>query len=514
MKQLKVFLTGLIIFIGAFLIASPIVYADDTIQLMESYTGDESISLYFKNVGENAEANALIGTELCDDISSISVADLKIPVKTLVMVDNSLSIKDSDRKKIAEFLQNLISDRIANEEIAIATFDQEIRYACDYSDDYTTLKSAIDGISHQNLETYLTDVLYDLIQEMIQNPEDVYQRIIVISDGVDNKYIGYTKDELYSLLKDNSYPIYTIGSLNKKKNNNAELENMYALSRMTNALSFTLDDYSNMLDVSAQIAEEKDVTKFVISPSSSMLDGSRKAVKITIGGNDISVEVKMPQKEKEEVSTEPKPTPEPTAAKTVDVPIPNTATPIETPNEVSAPSILPIIIAIVAVLVVVAIVLFVFMRKKRQSKKEVFEEFIEDREIRTEITGDEGTTELIFDDVPEDASDSNTQGIWNEKKNYALVLTDVNSPIKSFRVTLRDAIVIGRGASCTIVLDYDKSVSGKHCEISENGGRFYVRDLGSSNKTYVNGEEVVSKTEIFSGAVLKLGRLEMRVDFR
>ena len=65
-----------------------------------------------------------------------------------------------------------------------------------------------------------------------------------------------------------------------------------------------------------------------------------------------------------------------------------------------------------------------------------------------------------------------------------------------------------------IVLDYDKSVSSKHCEISVRDGKFYIRDLQSANGTYVNGSKILAETEIYSGNILKLGRLELRFEVK
>jgi pSer/pThr/pTyr-binding forkhead associated (FHA) protein len=67
---------------------------------------------------------------------------------------------------------------------------------------------------------------------------------------------------------------------------------------------------------------------------------------------------------------------------------------------------------------------------------------------------------------------------------------------------------------CNLVIEYDRSVSGRHCEIVARDGRFFVNDLQSKNGTYINNSKIVSETEIFSGNILRLGMLEMRFDVR
>ena len=50
-------------------------------------------------------------------------------------------------------------------------------------------------------------------------------------------------------------------------------------------------------------------------------------------------------------------------------------------------------------------------------------------------------------------------------------------------------VTIGRGSDCDIVLP-DRQVSRFHAQIERENGGFLIRDLGSKNGTYVNGQEV------------------------
>ena len=53
-----------------------------------------------------------------------------------------------------------------------------------------------------------------------------------------------------------------------------------------------------------------------------------------------------------------------------------------------------------------------------------------------------------------------------------------------------DSFLIGRGSDCDLVLP-ERQVSRHHARIErEASGTYYVHDLGSKNKTYVNGVEV------------------------
>jgi len=65
-------------------------------------------------------------------------------------------------------------------------------------------------------------------------------------------------------------------------------------------------------------------------------------------------------------------------------------------------------------------------------------------------------------------------------------------------------VMIGRGASNAVQL-HDTEVSREHAELCRRGNVFVIRDLGSSNGTYVNGRPV-QEQELASGDQIQLGR--------
>src|SRR3974390_2639046 len=57
----------------------------------------------------------------------------------------------------------------------------------------------------------------------------------------------------------------------------------------------------------------------------------------------------------------------------------------------------------------------------------------------------------------------------------------------------------------------EPSVSSHHCEISLQGSDVVVKDLNSTNGTFINGEKVLEAV-LKPGQVLKLGQIEMRLE--
>jgi len=97
--------------------------------------------------------------------------------------------------------------------------------------------------------------------------------------------------------------------------------------------------------------------------------------------------------------------------------------------------------------------------------------------------------------------------------NVSLVLVRPDGSQKEAKIT-RPTTVIGRQTDCTLQIP-TAAVSRHHCEINVAGETVSVRDLGSSNGTFVN-QRRVSQTELAPGDLLAIGNLVfvVRVDGR
>ena len=69
-----------------------------------------------------------------------------------------------------------------------------------------------------------------------------------------------------------------------------------------------------------------------------------------------------------------------------------------------------------------------------------------------------------------------------------LVMLNPNGLRKDFPVS-KELLVIGRGENCDLQIPLE-AVSRRHCEVSLSGDEVKVKDLASSNGTYVNNKRV------------------------
>ena len=73
-----------------------------------------------------------------------------------------------------------------------------------------------------------------------------------------------------------------------------------------------------------------------------------------------------------------------------------------------------------------------------------------------------------------------------------------------------DKTTIGRVEDNTFQIA-EPSVSSHHCEVLLRGSDVVIRDLNSTNGTYVNGEKV-TESVIKPGQILRLGQIEIRLE--
>ena len=79
-------------------------------------------------------------------------------------------------------------------------------------------------------------------------------------------------------------------------------------------------------------------------------------------------------------------------------------------------------------------------------------------------------------------------------------------------IVLREGVTrVGKAGNQDVRID-DPSVADTHCELVVSTGRVFVRDLGSGLETLSDGSRVVGTTRIRDGQVLRLGKVDMRIE--
>ncbi len=489
------------------------VYAE-TIQNVQSYSDEKQIVIYIPNLKEKiSAASAQIGNAAVADVQIKKIGKAqKNYIHTTILFDNSLSISSDNRNKMKEVVKRLINSHVEGEKFTLATFDTEMHELSVDSTDYEELIMQTDSIEFANQDTYLKNILYDVFKQS-ETTGSAYQNYVILSDGSDDNDVGYTYNEIINLLKDHNYAIYSVGS--RYESNIDALEEMFSISRASESSYFLLDETEDINAIVNQIIQDipRNIAKIKIPES--VKDGETKSIKLTINTSDDSysliTEAKMPfadmsvkkeaeRVEKKESETETKKTI--LAEKTTE----NKEAGGEIPNKEENKILLSyMLIGIIAVVVIVLIAVLLILIRKRSKVRENNKEK-DDSTILIKSKDDKTILIDKDDNIIESDNDAGPEGnIVNIR------LTDIRRPAVMMEYSLSSSVILGRTAERSqIIFDYEKSVSGQHCELSRGeNNKIYIQDLESSNGTYVNGEQIKEKEELLDGSIIKMGRLQI-----
>lgn len=480
--------------------------------VMNAYTGPDSVVLFLKDPGREID-HVYVGN---DEALGFTTEEPG-PFRTIVVLDNSLSIDKKYREEIKEFLTQLAADRNDGDVFTIATFAENLTYLVQESSDYLDIKAQIDSLQFENQDSYFTNVMYTVMSD-ISSYEDIrYTRVIVIADGVDDEALGYTDDELNKKIQAAKVPVYAIGC--PAKGNEENLKKMFALSRMSGGRNYLFTEAS-VGDILQGIEEDEDIIRVNITPPDKSCDGTARTVRVSFGEDYCTAQVDMPFKaveettqEETEAETEPETTEEPEtedadqteSAEETEVMVSDTEDGFFGMPFLAA----GIAAALVLVIAIVTGVILAGKKKKADAQKSQIDLSGIGRS-RDAVAGLQGGG---------DDSDGHTR-MLKAAGGLQLTLQDLDNPSKTFEYPLRDKLLIGRDRKkCQIVIDYNTYVSSVHCEIVSKGGSLFVRDGGgdviaSTNGTFVNDKRVAPELPLPSGAVLKLGPVRLKVTYR
>lgn len=480
------------------------VYAAGSIPVLEQHVTADTVYLYLRHSGSEQTAEAQIGT---DAVGSASVTDSdSVPVVTWLVLDNSRSYSAEDRNKAKELLTNLVAGRSANEAFTLCTYSDQLNVLIQDSQSYADLKNEIDAIEFDEHVSYLTDAISEILDIESSRGRIVYTRIVVICDGEDRNPGGLTREEINRYLDTNNVPIYTLGC--ETEGNDQLLKEVYSLSRQTGAKSWSLSGLTDTLEVVRVMSGEEMPVCVEIPIPERLRDGGIKGVKVTFGDGSVAeTQLSMPIGEITGMPETAEPTPLPSSEPGLAPDSESEADPDSDPDsEFDLKDYLHwIIIAGGVLLLVLVIVVILLLRKKKEAER-----------IRPVFGQMEWTPERtdIFPDPYQRPGVGGTAILVEESTHLMLSLTDRANPDRYFEVPLRGKVTIGRNNMNQIVLDYERSVSGTHCEIFVEGGIFKLRDLNSSNGTYIDGVRVIDVAEVMNGSTIKIGRLEFVVGIR
>ena len=440
---------------------------------------------------------------------------MAIGYKNLILIDNSRSVGEANFTLCKETAKYICSNMNPEDSYRIAVFGENVEYLTEYTADASVLGAAIDELSLSDKDTYITDNLADILTEWKE--QDVACRsIILFSDGEECEPVRHANEELYYLLEEEGFQVYAIQSVENRnipaaKNLSAittisggrllltEFEGSEACSERIMGDKILADieqrreNEASAFENTEDTSEEKtiDVEEETINTG----DGAKKDMESLYIGSD------KEQHEQVHIMD--------TAYSSADnAPIIR--------NKVNNTGIgLNVIfpaLGLVFAIIFAIVIRLIIRRNNRDIKmdKKLLQSISEDIEREARIAIDAEDYDCLTCKL--DEGYNATRILEQDECGHDIVLEDCADPTRLFRAVCDDSLIVGRsGNSCDIVIDYDDSVSGRHCELSVKGDSWYVRDLRSSNGTRVNNRKVFQELMLKNGDILGIGRSALQV---
>ena len=475
-------------------------WAADSASIMEYYSLEDKIVVYTSSPLQE-DVTAVIASTDCNAENKGSVYDNAEKYETLFLIDSSGSMgKFSD--KISNFLLECIDIKKDNEYYSIGIFSSENSpdYIVESENNQYTLEKRVDKIKYDVESTYIYDNLVNALDEIRSSNENTYKRIVLITDGYENSERGITIEDVISNIKDIPVPIYTVTLETDSAGNIENLKKIARLARESHAEDIRIgsnDDISNMAKILADAA--KNTYEINVFADKTLLDGSLKALEISDGNSVVRGDIRLAMTSNSETIA--------TEAVTASSSETETETEYDQAEMHTSLNIRAIVIILSAIVAAVCIVIaIIFIVKSRKEKKNETSEqpaLLSDNDSTMILSSRSGNTEiLIGDNISE--------------KNCSIILRDVADSVRTFEAQLSaEGIIIGRSSDYSnIVIDYDKSISRKHCRIFLQNGQVMIEDLNSGNKTYINGAEVSTPMLLSNSDEIKIGRTKLKVTIK
>lgn len=513
-------ITGYLILAAVFLAAALPVSAAGNTRIVALKQNEDHLLAWVKDAGSGSEVTAMLGRTPVENVTMQTFQESGMELHTLILIDNSLSIPEDNRTVIQDQLLELAAARRENEYFSLGTISDHVTILLDFTKDYMQIKNTIDTLKYQYQDTFLTDALYDyLVLDPFAGSENSFERILLISDGVDNKSLGYTKDELLTLLKTAPLPIYAIGIQNWNEANDEELENMFALTRAVSGESLLLSELNDgsVSLVSVLDADWSNVAVGVDIPES-VQDGSLQTLTLQFGegGPSASLDsIRMPLSAEQPHEPEPEPAPEPK-------PEPEPQPEPEPEPEPEKPALsIPLLILLGAALAAIVVLAVLLLRRKKRAKTKDDQPAASVRQEQPQESASQaGSPAARRTVLVGGAAENSTPGgrktvrVLNQRPVYSVMLKDVHNPDRIYQKSIEKSLIVGADPDCDICISYDGTVSGRQCEILLEDGELYLVNHSHSNVTELNDQVISQKTRLTSGSVIRMGLVEMRITFQ
>ena len=458
--------------------------------------------------------------------------------QTLVLVDNDLTVSEVNRKLTDATLKYMFYHSPDNRAYSFNLYEHGICGQEEYVTDVNDLACKVDTLSYEAKDCNIVDTLTEVIKSW-QESDFACRDIVVVTDGLEGAEINHEKEELYYLIENTEYPVYVI-FLNQE-NNTACKKTLSAIAttsggelfesefpgddaevdkQITQKLFAKMDEYAaDHWGVYQEAAEKEEVGES--EKSSVEATDSESPAEAGIEEGEFADKTENPGKmgnlETAELTGE--------AEELENAELTGETSEVIWRAE-RGESFLdsPYVFVVAGIGLALALLLAIFgsfavmkLRRRKEdelkglSGKECVTEYnAEDRKF----AGDDDGRTVVFGDLEDEMGyDAYATRILSNDRGITVKLIDSGDEENCYTIYLGGDMSIGRKVDeCDVVIEGDDALSKCHCKLSLREGEVYVKDLDSSNGTFVNGKKIAGSV-LREGDELKIGSRSYCVRF-
>lgn len=426
-------------------------------------------------------------------------------VADIFLVDISGSIRDSQMKQVKAAIKTWAANMKNNDRIAIITFGENVRCAIDFSNDRGAIDNAVNSITNNDRKTQLYGGISEALKLATRTDANLPKRknIVLITDGVNDYNGGVSENDVFTQLKDDLVPVYSMLMPNSEKGRatiNSVTE--YSGGKMYDMSNKQIDTVYGWIRESIQNSYTVD-----FAYGNAAADDGKHSLNVKIAQGDKIAE--------DSVQFTFKKSDEPSGAYAMGESKNVTDENKEEKNEENSSDnkkklILIIGIILFVAVAIVAFILFLVMRGRNTE------------DVYTSDIYSGGSSQSFNQGYPDHINNGynnaqsshgmdRTMNVNEMGQDITIVLSPINGGAQ-LTAKMNGIVNIGRGPLNEIVIN-DDLVSGRHCSITNENGVMYIEDMMSTNGTILNGILINSKSEIRNNDTLMLGNNEYRVSF-
>ncbi len=525
---------------------------------------DGALKLYINHNRDGAlvdspdQINVMFGNSEMTLINNATLEEQSVPMSFQCVVDVSGSMSQERIDEAKAIIKKIAELKKDSDTISITSMGDNL-ISSDYMADKDEIETEADKLTLTHEDTNL---YYAIVEELksLQTDNNVNRKrcLIIFSDGADEQATGVTREEAENTVKDSHIPVFTVGLLKDKSNQNSQemAKILGSFARISSggihfapALSGETDDViaeqimsrlnnSLVLEESLEGIDASAGREVLLKVKISSSSGETAEDSMNIPESDL----KLIREEQEKVEATIESTEEVTEAATEEVAEEVTeATTEEAAEEDDETTILGLkpvfffgLIALAAIFIILLIVVIIVRKKMADDAKES-EDNEEEFERPEYDEYEEGSNTMNFDTesrtigIEDDAnptigldSDNVTMGFGNHSsssssgKRFAVTLFRIGKDDgKTYGFDLSDKYTIGRSAGKSkLAFNDDTALSGLHCTIFVKNGEIFIRDEKSTNGTFVNGVPISGEFKMSQDDTILIGSYEYRITWK